>query len=104
MSAEIQMTQKAQGPRNREERRREAKRQKKQLKIIKEYIRKHPEALKIEMDEEAIKAAGITDKDKVIIGGEFNEIIDNNNSETNNAEENVQDELVSEFVEKKEEK
>ena len=56
-------------PMNRAQRRAEAKRQKKQMKKIQEYIKKHPEAIKVELDEEKIKEAGINEKDIVTIGG-----------------------------------
>lgn len=56
-------------PMNRAQRRAEAKRQKKQMKKIQEYIKRHPEAVKIELDEEKIKEVGLTDKDIVTVGG-----------------------------------
>ena len=54
---------------NRAQRRAEAKRQKKQMKKIQEYIKRHPESIKVELDEDKIKEAGLTDKDIVTVGG-----------------------------------
>lgn len=54
---------------NRAQRRAEAKRQKKQMKKIQEYIKRHPNAVKVELDEDKIKEAGLTDKDIVTVGG-----------------------------------
>lgn len=64
----------AQEPRNRAERRARAKMEKKMIQKIKEYVKNHPEAFKVDLDEEAIKEAGIGERDKVTIGGEGVEV------------------------------
>ena len=64
----------SQEPRNRAERRVRAKMEKKIMRKIKEYVKDHPEALKVELDEDAIKEAGVGERDKVTIGGEGVEI------------------------------
>ena len=64
----------SQEPRNRAERRARAKMEKKIMRKIKEYVKDHPEALKVELDENAIKEAGVGERDKVTIGGEGVEI------------------------------
>ena len=56
-------------PMNRAQRRAEAKKQKKQMKKIQEYLKRHPEAIKVELDEDKIKEAGLTDKDVITVGG-----------------------------------
>ena len=92
-----------QEPRNRAERRAWAKIQKKQMKQIQEYIKRHPEALQVDLDEETIKEADISDKDEVFIGGNFVENIDNIASNWKDLKKKDQSELVSQLVGKKEE-
>ena len=64
----------SQEPRNRAERRARAKMEKKIMRKIKEYVKDHPEALRVELDEDAIKEAGVGERDKVTIGGDGVEI------------------------------
>lgn len=56
---------------NRAQRRQREKAQRLQMKRIQKYLREHPEAMKVELDEDAIKEAGINEKDSVIVGGDF---------------------------------
>ena len=63
-----------QEPRNRAERRARAKMEKKMLKQIQDYIKKHPEAVKVDLDEDAIKEAGVGERDVVTIGGDGVEV------------------------------
>ena len=63
-----------QEPRNRAERRARAKMEKKMLKQIQDYIKKHPEAVKVDLDENAIKEAGVGERDVVTIGGDGVEV------------------------------
>ena len=83
-------------PRNRAERRKMAKLQKKQIKKVEEYIKRHPEAMEVLLDEEAIKEAGINDKDEVILGGEDVVVRDGNEDEDGDRDVNADNDDVNE--------